>query len=310
METINPPPMETEHTTKQCRICEQVLPVSEFNKHSGTKDKLDSRCRECMKKCKQAYKQSESKEYTIYPLDLTNTEWQVGKPTGSILLREDSKTKSKRYEVRIPIGNGKLKSKSFAFNDYSSEEETKTHAEAWMTQFSKENNLTKNMIRVIDETTIEVQLTQGKNMKTDIQFADICQKHCVCVTKSSNSTSEHYASISVNNKLNYFHKYITGNDMTDHMNRDPMDNRLVNLQKTTSKLNNNNRGKNKKIDDSNHMLGVRYNKKDDSWQARIKQDGKEYTKSFSVEKFGNDAAKELAIVTRKALNKKFQCNND
>ena len=101
--------------------------------------------------------------------------------------------------------------------------------------------------------------------------------------------------------------------MTDHINRVPLDNRLVNLQKTTHKLNNNNRGQNKninrKIDDSDPMLGVRYNKKDDSWQARIKQSGKEYTKSFSVEKFGNDAAKELAIVTRKALNNRFQCHN-
>ena len=113
METTNLQPVQTEMTTKQCRICEQVLSVSEFNKHSGTKDKLDSRCKDCMKKYKQTWKQSESKEYTIYPLDLTNTDWQVGKPAGSILLREDKKSKSKRYEVRISLGNGKFKSKSF-----------------------------------------------------------------------------------------------------------------------------------------------------------------------------------------------------
>ena len=297
--------------TKQCRICNNILPVTSFNKHSGTKDKLDGRCKECMKECKKKSKLNEEKKYLVYPLDLTNPDWQVGKPVGSILQRVDAKSGSKRYEVRIPLGNGTLKSKSFAFSDDETEIQAKQKAEQWLHQFCNENELTKNRIRVIDENTIEVQLTQGKIMKTDIQFVNICQEHCICVTKSSNQTSEYYASISIKNQLVYFHKHITGNAMTDHMNRDPMDNRLCNLQATTHKLNNNNRGMNKKYNnDPDHVLGVRYVEKDQAWQARIKQNGKEYTKSFSVKKFGDEGAKQLAITTRKTLGHHFQCKND
>jgi hypothetical protein len=297
--------------TKQCRICNDILPVTSFNKHSGTKDKLDSRCKECMKECKKKSKLNEAKTYPVYPLDLTNTDWQVGKPMGSILQREEKNSGAKRYEVRVPLGNGALKSKSFPFSDDESQVEAEQDAKQWLTQFSKENGLTKNMIRVLDENTIEVQLTQGKILKTDMQFADICQAHCLCVAKSGNPTAEYYVSASINNQPVYFHKHITGNNMTDHINRDPMDNRLCNLQATTHKLNNNNRGMNKKyLNNPDHILGVRYVEKDQAWQARIKQNGKEYTKSFSVKKFGHEGAKELAITTRKTLGNHFQCAND
>ena len=39
-----------------------------------------------------------------------------------------------------------------------------------------------------------------------------------------------------------FHKYITGYDMTDHIDRNPLNNKLSNLRETTNKLNSNNRG--------------------------------------------------------------------
>lgn len=296
---------------KYCRICERSLPVENYSKHSSSRDKLDSRCKECMKDLKRKSKEKDSNEYPILPIDMNNTEWQVGKPIGSILYREDPKTKSKRYEVRVPLGGGKLKSKSFALDKYESEEVAKQHATNWLHEFSKENHLTRNMIKVLDENTIEVQLTKGKTMKTDIDFADICQKYSICTTKSSSEYAQYYACITINNNLISFHKHITGNVMTDHINRDPLDNRLANLRKTTHKLNNNNRGVNKKYEnDPNHILGVRYNKKDESWQARIKQDGKEFTKSFSIKKFGNKVAKELAIVTRTKLNEEFHCSNN
>ena len=41
--------------------------------------------------------------------------------------------------------------------------------------------------------------------------------------------------------LQQFHNYLTGFDMIDHHNRNPMDNRRCNLSKTTKKENNNNR---------------------------------------------------------------------
>ena len=297
--------------TKNCVKCNETKDIIFFNKHSGTKDKLDNRCKECVKKCKQkTIDNSEIKEYPVYELDINYQEWQVGKPTGSILYRIDPISNSERYEVRIPLGNGKCKSKSFNFNNYDNKEKAKKEANMWLLNYSKENNLTKNMIKVVDKKTILVKLTQDMIMITDIQFSDICQKYIICSTKSGSENSKYYASLLINNKLNYFHKYITGNNMTDHNNRNPLDNRLENLKKTTPKLNNNNRGSPKKyINNEFHMLGVRFIQKDESWQARIKQDNKEYTKSFSVKKYGYDEAKNMAIKARDEFNKQFNCMN-
>jgi hypothetical protein len=166
------------------------------------------------------------------------------------------------------------------------------------------------MIRILDENTIEVQLTKDKTMKTDIKFSDLCQKHIICSTKSGNKNSEYYAGLSINNSLIFFHKYITGYEMTAHINRDPLDNRLINLKETNSKLNNNNKGPDKKYKNNpDHMLGVRFIQKDEVWQARIKQDDKEYTKSFAVKKYGYEEAKNLAIQARKQFNEEFKCSN-
>jgi len=289
---------------KLCRKCEQTLPITMFSKHSGTKDKLDNRCKNCVKMVKKQTK-DEEKEYPVYDLDLGSRDWQVGKPTGTILFRTDNKSNATRYEVRVPI-DGKVKSKSFATDKF---DDAKVEAEKWLRDFSRENNLTRNMIRILDDNTIEVMLSGGRIMKTDIQFSDLCQKYSLCSAKSGRETSEYYCTISINNKMQYFHKHITGNPMTDHINRDPMDNRLCNLRKTTPKENNNNRSAPKKNREINHNLGIRFHQKDESWQARIKQDGKEYTKSFSVKKYGYEEAKQLAINARVQLNTQFSCEN-
>ena len=302
-----------EVTTKVCHKCQKEQSIACFSKHSGTKDKLDNRCKECVKNIKRNNKEhNTSKEYPVIDLDLTCREWQVGKPTGTILERSTERLDSiaKRYEVRIALGNAKTKSKSFAFDKYESPEKAYQAANEWLICKSNELNLTRNMIKILDENTIEVMLTKDQIMKTDISFADLCQKYSLVSTKSGNATSEYYAAISINNKLIPFHKYITKYDMTDHINRDPLDNRLVNLKKTSAKLNNNNRGPPKKYkDDPNHILGVRFMEKQNAWQAFIKQDDEIYSKTYSVSKYGNEEAKKKAIAARQKFNKMFDCNN-
>jgi len=34
--------------TKKCKICNEVKPYKDFNKHIGHKDNLDTRCRSCI----------------------------------------------------------------------------------------------------------------------------------------------------------------------------------------------------------------------------------------------------------------------
>lgn len=294
-------------SNKICKKCAENLSISMFSKHSGTKDKLDNRCKNCVKKQKEKSKNT-IKEYPIYELDKNNNDWQLGKPTGTILYRTNKETNSSHYEVRIPLGNGKLISKSFSTDKF---DDAELEAKKCLINLSKENKLTRNMIRIIDNNTIEVQLTKEYIMKTDIKNINICQKYSLCSTKSSgNPNSEYYAMIIVNGKCISFHKYITGYKMTDHINRDTLDNRLINLRETTHKLNNNNRGSLKKYNkQKNYNIGIRFNQKDESWQARIKQDNKEYSKSFSVRKYGYEEAKKMAIDSRKQFNEQFSCKN-
>ena len=290
---------------KICRLCNNELELYNFSKHSGTKDKLDNRCKECVKKIKT--KNTEPKVYEIFDLDLNNIDWQVGKVAGTILERNNEK-----FEVRIKI-NDKIKSKSFAFSKYKNKDEAKETAIQYQIDISNKYNLTRNRIKIIDNNTIEVELDNNLIMKTDIQFSDLCQKYTICSGKGGGvnyETNDYYAVISLNNKTVLFHKYITNYNMTDHDNRNTLDNRLSNLKDTTHKLNNNNRGTIKaKRNDKEHILGIRFIEKDNSWQARIKQNDSETTKSFSVKKFGYDEAKRLAIETRKLFNELYNCKN-
>lgn len=286
--------------TKKCRKCDTEKSVECFSKHSGTKDKLDNRCKDCVKLVKKNSKESgKVLEYEIYDFNHESKEWQVGKVSGSIL------EKDKSYECRIKI-DGKNKSKSFAFDKYKTKEETYTEAKIWLRKTSDENNLTRNKIRKIDEKTIEVMITKNEIMKTDIEFLELCQKYTIVAIKGGNEGAENYAGLSIGNKITRFHNYITGFDMVDHINREPLDNRLKNLREADHKLNNNNRN-GPKI--SNNIVGVKFDMRYESFVARIKQDGKEYSKSFNVKKLGYDEAKRLAIEYRKELCEKFGCKN-
>lgn len=289
--------------TKLCRKCNIEKSIEYFSKHSGTKDKLDNRCKECVKLAKKKSKESGNiLEYEIYDFDYESSEWQVGKVSGTILERED-----KKYECRIKI-DGKNKSKSFSFDKYKTKEEAYTEAKIWLRKTSDDNNLTRNKIRKIDEKTIEVSITQNDIMKTDIEFIELCQKYTIVSTKSGHKNSENYAAISIGNKLTSFHNYITGFKMVDHINRDPLDNTLENLREADHKLNNNNRNGPKECD-IEHLVGVRFDERYGSFVARIKQDGKEYSKSFNVKKLGYDEARRLSIEYRKELCEKFDCKN-
>ncbi len=292
--------------TKRCRKCDQEKPLSEFSNHRTTKDRLDARCKDCVKMVKKNIKVA--KEYPIRECDLNSSEWQVGKVAGTILKR----TGPDRYEVRMARSESdkRLTSKSFSIFRYPNQEEAEKAALNYQHEQSDLRNLTRNKIRKIDENTIEVQLTKDRTMLTDVEFLDLCQKYSICVSRSDNEHAEYYAVMTIGNKIVQFHKKITGNSMTDHINRNTLDNRTCNLRSATYKLNNNNRNM---IKDTKTTIcpGVRFvsDRPEGSWEARIKQDGKEIGKRFSVKKFGNEGAKCMAVAFRKSLNEMYNCQN-
>ena len=133
------------------------------------------------------------------------------------------------------------------------------------------------------------------------------EKYPIYVSKSEGVNSKYYASMSVGNSQKQFHNFITGWDMVDHIDRNPLNNCLSNLRETTHKENNNNRSKSESSEAIE--LGVTYSERDDAYKARIKQDGKEYCKQFSVKKYGKQEALRLAIETRRDFNRAFNCLN-
>lgn len=171
-----------------------------------------------------------------------------------------------------------------------------------------------------------MKIDDNTTMLIDFDDLHIIESYCVCKTKSSNKNAKYYAAVSLkgtreekkNGKrmIQQLHNFLTGLDMIDHHNRNPMDNRRCNLSETTKKENNNNRtcecsGMKYAPSELEKVPGIRfiYDRPGGAWQARIKQDDKEQTVSFSVKKYGDEEACRLAVEARKNMNQTFGCSN-
>ena len=230
--------------------------------------------------------------------------WIKGKYAGTVFQRSCQN----KWTIVVKKQDGLVVTKTLSFT-----EETKelVYKEAIMIRnnLSDMNGLTTNKIKIkiIDSDKIEVKLSKDQIMITNYKFLNIIEKYNLFVTKSSNDNSKYYACIEISGIMYKYHKFITSWKMVDHIDRNPLNNCLSNLRETTYKENNNNRSKS---DSSNALeLGVTYSEKDDAYKARIKQDGKEYCKQFSVKKYGKTEALRLAIETRRDFNRAFNCLN-
>ena len=86
----------------------------------------------------------------------------------------------------------------------------------------------------------------------------------------------------------------TGQNIVDHINNNPLDNRKCNLRIVTPQQNNMNRKSTK--DSSSKYIGVTFDKRNNKWKAFIKINGK----SVHLGTYDNelDAGKERDIATR------------
>jgi hypothetical protein len=228
--------------------------------------------------------------------------WIKGKFAGTVFQRKDQN----KWTIVVKKPDNSVSTKTLPF-----EEETKdsVYKEAIdiRNNLSDMFGLTTNKIRILDGDKIEVQLSKDQIMITDYKFINILEKYPIFASKSEGENSKYYASMTIGNEQKQFHNFITSWKMVDHIDRNPLNNCLSNLRETTHKENNNNRNKS---DLSNAIkLGVTYSAKDNAYKARIKQDGIEYCKQFSVKKYGKDKALKLAIETRRDFNKAFNCLN-
>lgn len=255
--------------------------------------------------------------------------WEKGKPGGTLFKRKDGNCWNVVFQKE-----GKTISKTFSFKNYENEEEAYKEAKKFQIDKSKQLNLTKNMYRKLEDDTYwnndklnhppisnayEIHILHNDKdyyMLIDESDLHIIDKYAVVITKNSHKNCKEYACFSQkgtreDKKLGKLknlsiHNYITGYKFVNHINRNPLDNRRCNLRESSAKLNNNNKGN---VHKAKGILGVRFIQKDNAWQARIKQDNKEYTRNFSVNKYGNEEAKKLAIEARKQFNREFNCTN-
>lgn len=266
--------------------------------------------------------------------DLVIYDWCFGKPCGYLLKKENTilwRTNAK----------GKQISKSFALSNYGTEEEATAAALQYGRKWSDEHGYTRNQVRRLPDgifwkddpknfpqthNTLEVKIDKEYTMLVDIDDFNIIQEYAISKTKSHSNNSQYYALFSFkgsreekqNGKkmLQRVHNFLTGFEVVDHLNRNPMDNRRCNLRDVTYKENNNNRtctasGMRYAPEGITKIPGVRFviDRPGGAWQARIKQDGKERTVSFGVNRYGNETACRMATNARKQFNEMFQCKN-
>lgn len=295
--------------SKVCTVCKEDKPLDQYHKQPAKKDGLQSLCKSChiinAKKNKEAYKNGEKQFecYNILPINKDICEWQAGKYAGHVG-RQQYTNGNLYLRAVIHMKSGETLLKNFTY-ELDNENHARKEAEEWLWKKSLENGMLKNRIRVIDENMIEVELSKGQIMKTDMKFAETCQKYFIGIADKDDHKKGFYATIFFENGRERFHRYITGFQMVDHINRDPLDNRLCNLREATFKIN----GTNTSMHSNNTSgyTGVRFDGK--RWIACLECDGKKYSKAFNVNTYGEEEAKRLAIEHRIALCKQFGNNN-
>ncbi len=228
------------------------------------------------------------------PNKLPKNKWILGKPSGTVFKRSNENIWT------CKVSGDKDYNKTFSFTEKTKNQRYE-EACRWQYETSYKLGLTKNLIRIINDSTIEVKLKNNYIMKTDLNELKTVQKYYICLTKSgtkkgSIATPEYYAASTVSNNMIMFHKLITGYNMTDHINRNTLDNCKSNLRNCIIKENNKNGSM--KITNTTGYTGVHYNKINKGWISCLKEDDHTYSYYFSIKKFGFSTAKEYAILGR------------
>ena len=137
-------------------------------------------------------------------------------------------------------------------------------------------------------------------MITDKVLIPVLQHIPLCASKSNTDNSKYYCSASYNKKSVRYHNFITNLDMTDHINNNSLDNRLINLRWTDYSENNRNKTTN------SECTGVRKIEHEEGnikyYEVRAKYYGKQMSKFFHYKTHGEKTtAKENSHMFRKNM---------
>lgn len=267
-------------------------------------------------------------------IDEVSYEWCLGKPVGYLLMKPPKQGSSKFGSIQYRCNvNHKQHGKMFSMSENFNEDAARKAAIDYGVKWSFDNRHTRNMVRRVPDgvfwkedranapltnNNVEVFIDNDHTMLID--FDDLHHVQANALTKTirggeHTDNTEFYALFSFKGTradkksgkvmVKRVHNYLSGFEMVDHINRNPMDNRRCNIRATTHKFNNNNKTCSKEVP------GVRLvdDRPGGAWQARIKQDDVEMSKSFSIKTYGDEEAYRLAVEARNELCKRFECNN-
>lgn len=168
-----------------------------------------------------------------------------------------------------------------------------------------ENNVAHEIWRVIDEYENYEVSSHGRVRNTDTMK----------ILKGRNEGHGYYAvNLWKNNKgkNHKIHRLVAfafcnndnDYDVVDHIDRNKLNNNWLNLRWTTFSIN----GRNTPLKSNNTsgIKGVRYDADKNRWRAMWNDNDKKHcNKSFNINKYGNDEAKQLAINYRKEMEKLY-----
>jgi hypothetical protein len=239
-------------------------------------------------------------------VDIVPDMWLGGKYAGTIFCRSNDSA-----------WNMVLKTDERSFTKYMKFDETNKQEkydelDELRKKLSDDLGLTRNKFRFIGKDTIEVKLDHDQTFVTDSKFISIIDKYTLFVKKGgSNENAKYYVGMLDGKKTMNYHNFITGFNFVDHIDRNPMNNKLSNLREFNCAENNKNKTVGPKNYDPNYLCGVREIVKDGRKYifTYVKNNSTQYTKLFSLKQYGQKKAIKLAISWRLNMLKEFNSNN-
>ena len=248
----------------------------------------------CFKHGKRSFLYKIISEYPIYvKLNIensiynpTNMDWFGGKAAGSVRKVNNS--------FQVTIANG---SKSFAISSYNSPEETQRIAEEWRANKSLELGLTKNLIGLVDdggEPYLKVQLQEDIIMECDVEHINIVEdsvwtawkgKGCMWYVRRRNSKKTGQTEAMFHTLVHpefIKPKHLDGNSLNNRSNN------IYDASKPKTEVQRNN---------TSGIQGVY--KAGNEWCVQIKTKNARMKKSFTINKYGDVEAFNLAVQQRK-----------